>query len=279
QVGTAALAEVIKFNTTLRDVSLANTVLNPQGCALLADALFMNRNLVSLNLEKNRIGAAGAKFLAAALSANQSLRHLSLDGNDVGDEGAISLAGALSPEGGSRLERISLANTGITEVGAAVFGDALVGNLWLQKLVVNKQELQPQILQGMEAGDGSGAGAGDGVSSSSRGLQTIDLSGQALSATLDYPIVCRLAAKNPRLARLRLSRAGLCGVTAAGRGRRSLVGPRSLAVTLKGAPPRLVVLDLSRSFVDDVGVQAICRGGLEHNRVLTNLILSGNSIG
>lgn len=64
-------------------------------------------------------------------------------------------------------------------------------------------------------------------------IQTIDLSGQALSATLDYPIVCRLIAGNPRLARLRLSRAGLCGVTSGGRGRRSLVGLHSLALTLK----------------------------------------------
>lgn len=66
-----------------------------------------------------------------------------------------------------------------------------------------------------------------------RRTQTIDLSGQALSATLDYPIVCRLAAGNPRLARLRLSRAGVCGVTSGGRGRRSLVGLHSLALTLK----------------------------------------------
>lgn len=91
--------------------------------------------------------------------------------------------------------------------------------------------------------------------------------------------MCRLAAINPRLARLRLSRAGLCGVTSAGRGRRSLTGPRSLALTLKAAPQRLVVLDLSRSFVDDAAAQAIAHGGLEHNRVLTNLIISGNSIG
>lgn len=168
-MGTAALAEVIKFNTTIRDVSLANTVLNAQGCALLADALFMNRNLASLNLEKNRVGAAGAKFLASALSANESLRRLFLDGNDIGDPGAISLAAALSPEGGSRLERLSLANTGITEAGAAALGDALVGNFWLQKLVVNKQDLEPQVLQGRAAA--GGVTDGDGASLSSRGLQ------------------------------------------------------------------------------------------------------------
>lgn len=108
--------------------------------------------------------------------------------------------------------------------------------------------------------------------------KTIDCSDQGLSATLDYPILCRLAAHNPRLARLRLSRAGLCGVTSAGRGRRSLAGPRSLAMTLAAAPPRLVVLDVSRSFVDDSALDVIARG-LENNRVLTNLILHGNDIG
>lgn len=163
-MGTAALAEVIKFNTAIREVSLANTVLNSQGCALLADALIMNRTLSSLNLEKNRVGAAGARYLAAALRANESLRRLSLDGNDIGDGGAISIAAALAPDGGSRLERLSLANTGLTEEGAAALGSALAGNVWLRRLVVAKLELEPQVLQGREGG-------GEGEASTHRGLQ------------------------------------------------------------------------------------------------------------
>lgn len=166
-MGTATLAEVIKFNTTLRDVSLANTVLNPNGCALLADALIMNRTLEGLNLEKNRVGPAGAKFLSSALSANESLRWLSLDGNDLGDGGAMSLSAALSPEGGCRLEKLSLANTSITERGAAALGDALVGNAWLQRLVMAKEELLPQALQGRDRRSGGDVGA----SSSWKGLQ------------------------------------------------------------------------------------------------------------
>lgn len=108
-------------------------------------------------------------------------------------------------------------------------------------------------------------------------FQTIDLSGQALTATRDYPVVCRLAAGNPRLARLRLSRAGLCGVTSAGRGRRSLAGVRSLALTLRAAPPRLVVLDVGLNFVDDAAVEILARG-FEKNAVLTSLILKGNGM-
>lgn len=158
-MGTAALAEVIKFNTAIREVSLANTVLNPQGCALLADALIMNRTLSSLDLEKNRIGATGARYLAAALRANESLRSLSLDGNDIGDAGAVSIAVALAPDGGSRLERLSLANTGLTEAGATALGDALAGNLWLKRLVVAKLEVEPQVLQGREGGGEGGASA------------------------------------------------------------------------------------------------------------------------
>lgn len=172
QVGTAALAEVIKFNTTIREVSLANTVLNPQGCALLADALIMNRTLNSLNLEKNRVGADGARYLAGALRANGSLRTLSLDGNHIGDAGAMSISSALAADGGSRLGRLSLANTGITEEGAAALGDALVGNLWMKTLVMAKLELEPQVLQG-RSGEGEGA-------SSSKGLQVIFAAGDAV---------------------------------------------------------------------------------------------------
>lgn len=156
---------MIKFNTTIREVSLANTVLNSQACALLADALIMNRTLESLNLEKNRIAAQGAQFLATALGDNETLRSLRLDGNQIGDAGARSIAAALAVEGGSRLETLSLANTGISDTGAAALGDALVGNAWLRRLVVAKLELSPQVLQGREGG------AGEGVTAASKGLQ------------------------------------------------------------------------------------------------------------
>lgn len=170
KVGTAALAEVIKFNTTIREVSLANTVLNSQGCALLADALIMNRTLTSLNLEKNRVGAAGAHFLGAALRANETLKKLFLDGNDIGDAGVLSLSAALSVEdGGSRLEWLSLANTGITEAGAAGLGDALMGNVWMQGLTMMKVEMEPQVLRGKRVGEERGGGGE--TATTSKGLQ------------------------------------------------------------------------------------------------------------
>ena len=164
QVGTAALAEVIKFNAGLREVSLANTLLNPQGCALLADALIMNRSLARLNLEKNRVGATGAQYLANALRANQGLRALFLDGNHIGDAGAIAISTALAADVGSKLEILSLSNTGITEEGAKALGDALEGNLCLKKLIMAKVELLPQVLQGREEAQGE-------ARASSKGLQ------------------------------------------------------------------------------------------------------------
>lgn len=158
------MAQVIKFNTTIREVSLANTVLNSQACALLSDALIMNRTLESLNLEKNRIAAQGARFLADALGANETLRTLWLDGNQIEDAGAKAIAAALAEEGGSRLERLSLANTGVTEGGAEALGDALVGNLWLRRLTMAKMELAPQVLLGrVQEGEESAA--------ASKGLQ------------------------------------------------------------------------------------------------------------
>lgn len=160
---------MIKFNNTIRDVSLANIVLHPKGCALLADALIMNRTLASLNLEKNRIGSAGAEFLSVALSANESLRSLSLDGNDIGDGGAVAISTALSSEGGSRLRSLSLSNSGIGERGAAALGEALRGNLWLQRLVMAKQEIFPQVFQGREGR----APYDSGGTSTSKGLQVI----------------------------------------------------------------------------------------------------------
>lgn len=105
----------------------------------------------------------------------------------------------------------------------------------------------------------------------------MDLSGKQLSATLDYPIICRLIKENPRLARLRLPRAGLCGVTAAGRGRRSIWGLRALSLMLEASPARLVVLDLGHNFLDDDAAVELARG-LEKNTVLRSIVLHGNSI-
>lgn len=165
---------MIKFNTGLRQVSLANTLLNPQGCALLADALIMNRSLARLNLEKNHIGARGAQYLAAALRANESLRALFLDGNHIGDPGAVAISTALSSGGGSRLTMLSLANTGITEEGAKALGEALPGNLYLEKLLMAKVELLPQVLQGREDGsEGSTLAPSKGLQVRHRRVATV----------------------------------------------------------------------------------------------------------
>ena len=51
-----------------------------------------------------------------------------------------------------------------------------------------------------------------------------------------------------------------------------------MALTLKAAPPRLVVLDVVSNFVDDAAMAVIAKG-LEKNRVLRNLSLKRNAIG
>ena len=106
----------------------------------------------------------------------------------------------------------------------------------------------------------------------------MDVSGELLSATLDYPIICRLLKENPRLARLKLARAGLGGVTSGGRGQRSISGLKALSLTLEASPPRLVVLDVSNSFLDD-GAAVELASALSRNSILKNLVLRGNRIG
>ncbi|CAM9895276.1 unnamed protein product, partial [Choristocarpus tenellus] len=273
EVGTAALAETIKFNTCIRSFSLASTMVNPKGCALLADALIMNHTLTGLNLESNRCGPDGARLLASALSANRTLRLLSLDRNEVGDEGAVALAGALgvgsTGEESCCLEILTLTHNGLTAVGAAALGDALSQNTFLRKLTLARQNLHVQVLRGMEKEEEGPPQVG---------LQTIDLSGQPLSHSLDYPVLARLVACNPRAARLRLAHAGLCGLNPDGRGRRGLEGCEGLAWVLRAGPPRLTVLDLGHSFVENVSM-AVLALGLVVNRTITSLTLRGNGLG
>lgn len=81
--------------------------------------------LRNLRLDANRISSAGFVVLGDALrDAPASLTTLSLSGNPGGDAGAIALARGLVL-GRTRLRRLHLAATNMSDVGAAALADAL----------------------------------------------------------------------------------------------------------------------------------------------------------
>jgi hypothetical protein len=89
--GASLIANSLRCNSTLLELSLGNNCIEDEGVKSLADALKFNNTLGMLNVENNEIGARGAWYLAEALEENTALQWLVLSENPLGDEGLKAL--------------------------------------------------------------------------------------------------------------------------------------------------------------------------------------------
>ena len=74
-----ALADMLRYNTSLRVLELTNNNLNSPGVSVLARALEYNKTLRSLDISDNDFGPSGTDALANALRVNSSLETLRLN--------------------------------------------------------------------------------------------------------------------------------------------------------------------------------------------------------
>jgi hypothetical protein len=130
--GIAAIAEVLKLNTSLQRLKLKWNRIGDSGAAAIAEALKLNTSLQRLNLDGNEIGDSGATAIAEALTLNASLQELSLYKNEIGDSGAAAIAEALKRN--TSLQRLILDSNEIGDYGAATIAEALKLNTSLQLL-------------------------------------------------------------------------------------------------------------------------------------------------
>jgi len=93
--GPAAIADMIKINSTLSSINLSCNGIGAKGAGDLSEALKINASLTSVDLAYNDIGVEGASHLSEALKTNASLTSLNLYGNDIKAAGARHLAEAL----------------------------------------------------------------------------------------------------------------------------------------------------------------------------------------
>lgn len=90
-LGASFVSYLLKYNTTLVELSLGNNNIGDEGARHLASSL-VNDTLRMLNIENNNIGAAGVAALANALERNNtSLHSLVLSENPIGDGGARAM--------------------------------------------------------------------------------------------------------------------------------------------------------------------------------------------
>jgi Ran GTPase-activating protein (RanGAP) involved in mRNA processing and transport len=121
--GTAAIAGMLKSNTSLTFLDLRSCGIECDGAKELADAISVNTVLETIILDSNRIGNDGLTKLASALSVSKTLKYMMLASNFFNDIGIKHLANALKIN--KSLTSIRLSNNFIRDDGGYHIGDAL----------------------------------------------------------------------------------------------------------------------------------------------------------
>ena len=130
--GTKLIAESLKANTTLKLLSLSRNNIKAKCGRLFSDSLKVNGTLESLTLAKNALGSRGAQLLSEGLRVNTSLRHLDLSWNSIGSEGAESIAETIRVN--ASLTSLKLQGNNIGDPGANKVSEALKVNVCLEDL-------------------------------------------------------------------------------------------------------------------------------------------------
>ncbi|OQR98298.1 hypothetical protein ACHHYP_08760 [Achlya hypogyna] len=106
--------------------------------------LRVNRTLRSLDLSWNTLRLRGASALGQSLAANSSLLELLLAYNAIGEVGAAALGVALGSNGGSKLERVDIADNNVSAQAALVLSQTILANERLTHLTLDGNPLGSQ---------------------------------------------------------------------------------------------------------------------------------------
>ncbi|KAL0238155.1 hypothetical protein GEMRC1_012628 [Eukaryota sp. GEM-RC1] len=90
-----ALAQTLKFNSTIIELNLCGNLFGDEGVTALAEALKINSSITNIDLSTNSIGPIGAVALADVLKVNSTITQIDLSNNFLEDEGAMALSEAL----------------------------------------------------------------------------------------------------------------------------------------------------------------------------------------
>ena len=147
----ASLTYLLRHNTTLHHLSLANNSLGTKCMKALSAGLRYNATLRSLDLSMNKIGDRGIHLLAEhALDVTSDtlcrLHELDLTYNKLGPNGVATLAGALLQGHRNRtLIKLNLGLNRIGSTGALYLGSLLRYSSTLQELVLSRNNLGTEL--------------------------------------------------------------------------------------------------------------------------------------
>ncbi|KAJ8611885.1 hypothetical protein CTAYLR_005813 [Chrysophaeum taylorii] len=268
----AAVAEVLKHNSTLQTLNLRHVFLTEErrlseksrrransidnaGATAIAGALKQISTLQTIVLSWNFIGASGATAIADVLTQNM-LETLNMRGNCIREAGATAIAKALI-EHKSSLKTLDLDWNSIGDAGAAAIAELLKEN--------SSSTLQTLELRYNGIGADGAAAVAAGLEQN-LALQRLDLGRNSVGDAGAASLATALAKKS------RLRCLGL--------GENSIGNPGAAAIaeTLKMNELRLQTLDLGWNSIGDAGFAAVAEA-LKQNSSLRSLDLRSNSIG
>lgn len=158
--GLRHISHFLRGNYHLREISLQQNGIGPVGIGYLAEILSSCGPLLSLNLSSNNIGDSGLDLLSSGLR-NSGINIVNLSNCKLGNHGLKSLAAALSVhtcevkalvlddnhfeeigiqalatslEHNTKLEKLSLVNTGMTHISLSFLSCSLFLNTTLCEL-------------------------------------------------------------------------------------------------------------------------------------------------
>jgi Ran GTPase-activating protein (RanGAP) involved in mRNA processing and transport len=135
------LAESIKKNRNLKELTLYNDEINDAGAKCLFSALSIHPTITSINFSLNRLSHIGIKYFADNLETNKTWKSVNFWGNKgVEDLGAQHISQSLTKN--STLTSLNLSTTSITDNGANYFSSALTKNQTLTMLNLNNNHLK-----------------------------------------------------------------------------------------------------------------------------------------
>jgi Ran GTPase-activating protein (RanGAP) involved in mRNA processing and transport len=105
--GAEFIASGLCHNTTLEELGLASIELTGAGLRFLADALKTNHTLKIIRIDRNKLGAEECRIIAEMLLTNDSLELIDLSRNPIGDDGISVILDALIKKPDA-LEKIGL---------------------------------------------------------------------------------------------------------------------------------------------------------------------------
>lgn len=135
------LGEMLKSNSTLRELILSGCKVGPKGVKLLFAGLQLNTDLRALNLNKNAIGDIGVEHLASAILRGIHVKEIYLSYNNISGKSANILAESLETHNKLTILDLSWNNLYAPLVGTVNLLNRLAESKVLQELYLSWNSL------------------------------------------------------------------------------------------------------------------------------------------